>query len=42
MINPIGTFVTHSDAALVGTINGIISYMTSSMATPITVSAIIY
>ena len=42
MINPIGTFLTHTDAALTGSMGGIISYMTSSMATPITVSAIIY
>ena len=42
MINPIGTFLTHTDAALTGSMGGIISYMTSSMATPVTVSAIIY
>src|ERR1700688_4339818 len=42
MINPIGTFLTHTDAALTGSMGGVISYMTSSMATPITVSAIIY
>jgi type IV secretory pathway VirB6-like protein len=42
MINPIGTFLTHTDAALTGSMGGIISYMTSSMATPVTVLAIIY
>ena len=42
MINPIGTFLTHTDAALTGSMGGIISSMTSSMATPVTVLAIIY
>src|ERR1700709_1286711 len=42
MINPIGTFLTHTDAALTGSMGGIISFMTSSMATPVTVMAIIY
>jgi type IV secretion system protein VirB6 len=42
MFNPLGTFLTHMDAAMTGSMGGVISYMTSSMATPVTVSAIIY
>jgi type IV secretion system protein VirB6 len=42
MIHPIGTFLTKMDAALTGSMGGIIASMTSAMATPIAVSAIIY
>jgi type IV secretory pathway VirB6-like protein len=42
MINPIGTFVTHTDAALVATMNGIIGYETAQMATPVAVCGAIY
>ena len=42
MINPIGTFVTHTDTALVATMNGIIGYETAQMTTPIAVCGVIY
>jgi type IV secretory pathway VirB6-like protein len=42
MINPIGTFLVRTDAALTGSMTGVISYMTTSMATPVTILAIIY
>ena len=42
MIFPIGTFLTRMDAALTGSMGGIIASMTSAMATPIAAAAVIY
>ena len=42
MILPIGTFLTRMDAALTGSMGGIIASMTSAMATPIAAAAVIY
>src|SRR4029077_2665553 len=42
MIHPVGTFLTRMDAALVGSMDGIIAGMTSAMATPIAAAAIVY
>src|SRR3954452_4585202 len=42
MFIPIGTFLTKTDAALTGSIDGIISSMTSAMATPVALAAVIY
>ena len=42
MIFPIGTFLTRMDAALTGSMGGIIASMTSAMATPIAAAAVVY
>jgi type IV secretion system protein VirB6 len=42
MFVPIGTFLTKTDTALAGSIDGIIGAMTSAMATPIALAAVIY
>jgi type IV secretion system protein VirB6 len=42
MILPIGTFLTRMDAALTGSMGGIIASMTSAMATPIAAAAVVY
>jgi type IV secretion system protein VirB6 len=42
MIHPIGTFLTRMDAALSGSMDGIIAGMTSAMATPVAAAAVVY
>lgn len=42
MFVPIGTFLTKTDSALTGSIDSIISSMTSAMATPIALAAVVY
>jgi type IV secretion system protein VirB6 len=42
MISPIGTFLTRMDTALSGSMDGIIASMTSAMATPIALAAVIF
>jgi len=42
MISPIGTFLTRMDMALTGSMDGIIASMTSAMAAPIALAAVIY
>jgi type IV secretion system protein VirB6 len=42
MIHPIGSFLTKMDAALIGSMDGIIASMTSAMATPVALTAVIY
>jgi type IV secretion system protein VirB6 len=42
MFLPIGSFLTRMDAALSGSMDGIIAAMTSAMATPIAAAAIVY
>lgn len=41
-LSPIGTFITRMDTALAGSIDGIIAAMTSAMAAPIALAAVIY
>ena len=42
MFLPIGSFLTRMDAALIGSMDGIIASMTSAMATPVAAAAIVY
>ena len=42
MIHPVGTFLTRMDAALSGSMDGIIAAMTSAMATPVAAAAVVY
>lgn len=41
-LSPIGTFIVRMDTTLSGSIDGLISAMTTSMATPIALAAVIY
>lgn len=42
MLSPIGTFIVKMDAALAGSIDGLIAAMTSAMAAPIAAAAVVY
>lgn len=42
MFNPIGSFLVRMDQALAGSMDGIISSMTSAMAVPVAAAAIVY
>lgn len=42
MIAPLGTFLTRMDAALVGSIDGLIGAMTTRMAAPIALAAVVF
>jgi type IV secretion system protein VirB6 len=42
MIHPIGSFLTRMDAALSGSMDGIIAAMTSAMAAPVAAAAVVY
>src|SRR3954452_9887040 len=42
MIHPIGSFLTRMDAALSGSMDGVIAGMTSAMATPVAAAAMVY
>src|SRR3954454_3978231 len=41
-LSPVGTFITRMDTALAGSIDGLIAAMTSAMATPIALAAVVY
>src|SRR3954447_2215887 len=41
-LSPIGTFITRMDTALAGSIDGLIGAMTSAMAAPIALAAVVY
>ena len=41
-LSPIGTFITRMDAALAGSIDGIIAAMTTAVATPIALAAVVF
>lgn len=42
VLSPIGTFMVRMDTALAGSVDGLISAMTSNMATPIAMAAVVY